>query len=103
MSTSEDRRTILLNRIAQTAASLPIRRVEAIDRLLRTERDREGLTVADAVRFFGVPERTLRRHIAEGTLKVRTVTHGSRPEHRLDALEVATRFGVPIEREPDRG
>ena len=103
MSTSEDRRNILLNRIAETAASLPIRRVEAIDRLLRVERDREGMTVAEAVRYFGVPERTLRRHIAEGTLKTRIVTHGTRPEYRLDALEVAQRFGVPIEREPDRG
>jgi DNA-binding transcriptional ArsR family regulator len=103
MIEKNDRREILLNRIAETAASLPIRRIEAIDRLLRVERDRDGMTVGEAVRRLGIPERTLRRHIADGTIKTTIVTRGTKPEHRLDPLEIATKFGVPIQDDDDRG
>ena len=101
--------TILLDRIARTVATIPPQRLEAFTKFIEREAERERADASgnvdewpdttQVVFRWRVPERTLRRHVAEGL--VRPVRTGAASRfYRFDPVELDRVYGKPAESEP---
>lgn len=100
-----NKQRIALDRLARTVAALPPQRLPAfvdfVVKVAEQERaDAVGEDIRDwpdtpaVVREWRIPERTLRRHIAEGKLKPVRIGSASR-FYRFDPAELLMVYGRP--------